>query len=151
MDYIENLGVKFGWCVDEPHVWTLSSKENAKDVMGSPRHVYNAIFYNQLCRMASQTPFMIGTTATTNAEHTGLISVAGTMSFEVVNTKDNTFLDIKKLRDIFNSSEISSNKIVMSCGSSVSAASLALAYSLINDDYIPKIYIGSWTEFGKIK
>ena len=55
----------------------------------------------------------------------------------------------KKLRDIFNSSETISNKIVMSCGSSVSAASLALAYSLINDDYIPKIYIGSWTEFGK--
>ena len=51
--------------------------------------------------------------------------------------------------DIFNSSQINSNKIVMSCGSSVTAASLALAYSLINDDYIPKIYIGSWTEFGK--
>jgi len=55
----------------------------------------------------------------------------------------------KKLRDIFNSSDINGNKIVMSCGSSVSAASLALAYSLINDDYIPKIYIGSWSEFGK--
>ena len=68
---------------------------------------------------------------------------------EIVNVKDNTFLDIKKLRNIFNSGEISGNKIVMSCGSSVSAASLALAYSLINDDYIPKIYIGSWTEFGK--
>ena len=68
---------------------------------------------------------------------------------EIVNVEDNTFLDIKKLRNIFNSSEISSNKIVMSCGSSVSAGSLALAYSLINDDYIPKIYIGSWTEFGK--
>ena len=68
---------------------------------------------------------------------------------KIVNVKDNTFLDTKKLRDIFNSSGISSNKIVMSCGSSVSAASLALAYSLINDDYIPKIYIGSWTEFGK--
>ena len=68
---------------------------------------------------------------------------------EIVNSKDNTFLDTKKLRHIFNSSEINTNKIVMSCGSSVSAASLALAYSLINDDYIPKIYIGSWTEFGK--
>ena len=70
---------------------------------------------------------------------------------EIVNIKDNTFLDRKKLRDIFNSIKISSNKIVMSCGSSVSAASLALAYSIINDDYIPKIYIGSWTEFGKNK
>ena len=68
---------------------------------------------------------------------------------EIINLENNTFLDIKKLRDIFNSSEICSDKIVMSCGSSVSAASLALAYSLINDDYIPKIYIGSWTEFGK--
>ena len=68
---------------------------------------------------------------------------------EIVNLKDNTFLDTKKLRDIFNSNKISSNKIVMSCGSSVSAASLSLAYSLINDDYTPKIYIGSWTEFGK--
>ena len=69
---------------------------------------------------------------------------------EIVNVKDNTFLDTKKLRNIFNSCGINSNKIVMSCGSSVSAASLALAYSLINDDYVPKIYIGSWTEFGKL-
>ena len=79
-------------------------------------------------------------------------SIEGSKSMplsEIVNVKDNTFLDTNKLRDIFKSSNINSNKIVMSCGSSVSAASLALAYSLINDDYIPKIYIGSWTEFGK--
>ena len=79
-------------------------------------------------------------------------SIEGSKSIpltDIVDLKDNTFLDTKRLRDIFNSSEISSNKIVMSCGSSVSAASLALAYSLINDDYIPKIYIGSWTEYGK--
>ena len=79
-------------------------------------------------------------------------SIKGSKSLplsEIVNVKDNTFLDTKKLRDIFNSCEINSSKIVMSCGSSVSAASLALAYSLINDDYIPKIYIGSWTEYGK--
>ena len=79
-------------------------------------------------------------------------SIEGSKSMplsEIVNVKDNTFLDTKKLRDIFNSGEINNNKIVMSCGSSVSAASLALAYSLINDDYVPKIYIGSWTEFGK--
>jgi len=79
-------------------------------------------------------------------------SIEGSKSLplsEIVNIKDNTFLDKEKLRNLFNSSKINSNKIVMSCGSSVSAASLALAYSLINDDYIPKIYIGSWTEFGK--
>ena len=79
-------------------------------------------------------------------------SIEGSKSMplkEIVNVKDNTFLNNEQLRDIFNSSGINSNKIVMSCGSSVSAASLTLAYSLINDDYIPKIYIGSWTEFGK--
>jgi len=79
-------------------------------------------------------------------------SIEGSKSIpldEIVNTKDNTFLDEKKLRDIFNSSKISSNKIVMSCGSSVTAASLALAYSLINDDYMPQIYLGSWAEYGK--
>jgi len=79
-------------------------------------------------------------------------SIEGSKSLplsEIVNTKDNTFLDKEKLKDIFDLSGINTNKIVMSCGSSVSAASLALAYSLINEDYIPKIYIGSWTEFGK--
>ena len=79
-------------------------------------------------------------------------SIEGSKSMplkEIVNVKDNTFLNNEQLRGIFNSSGINSNKIVMSCGSSVSAASLTLAYSLINDDYIPKIYIGSWTEFGK--
>tara|TARA_B100000029_G_scaffold476266_1_gene520270 strand:+ start:28 stop:843 length:816 start_codon:yes stop_codon:yes gene_type:complete len=80
----------------------------------------------------------------------GAIKGSKSMPFnKIVNSKDNTFLNTKKLRDVFNSSKISSNEIVMSCGSSVSAATLALAYSLINDDYIPKIYIGSWTEFGK--
>jgi len=79
-------------------------------------------------------------------------SIEGSKSMplgEIVNVEDNTFLNKEKLRDLFNSRKIGGNKIVMSCGSSVSAASLALAYSLINDDYIPKIYIGSWTEFGK--
>jgi len=79
-------------------------------------------------------------------------SIEGSKSLplsELINTKDNTFLDKEKLKDIFNLREVNSNKIVMSCGSSVSASSLALAYSLIKDDYIAKIYLGSWTEYGK--
>ena len=70
---------------------------------------------------------------------------------ELINTKNNTFLDKEKLKDIFNSKGASNNETVMSCGSSVSASSLALAYSIINDDYMAKIYIGSWTEYGKNK
>ena len=79
-------------------------------------------------------------------------SIEGSKSLplnELINTKDNTFLDKKELKEIFSLKGIDSNKIVMSCGSSVSASSLALAYSIINDDYMAKIYIGSWTEFGK--
>ena len=79
-------------------------------------------------------------------------SIEGSKSLplsELINTKDNTFLDKKKLKDIFIFKGINNNKIVMSCGSSVSASSLALAYSVINDDYMAKIYVGSWTEYGK--
>jgi len=68
---------------------------------------------------------------------------------ELINSKDNTFLDLNKLKKKFNKIGIKSNETVMSCGSSISASSLALAYSLINDEYSPKIYIGSWTEYGK--
>jgi len=79
-------------------------------------------------------------------------SIEGSKSLplsELVNPKDNTFLDKKNLREIFNLRGLSNKEVVMSCGSSVSASSLALAYSLINDDYVAKIYIGSWTEYGK--
>ena len=40
--------------------------------------------------------------------------------------------------------------VVFSCGSGVTAAVLALAYSLINNKYVPTIYDGSWVEYGKI-
>jgi len=79
-------------------------------------------------------------------------SIEGSKSLplsELVNLKDNTFLDKKKLRKLFNRQDISENEVVMSCGSSVSASSLALAYSLINEDYMSKIYVGSWTEYGQ--
>ncbi len=68
---------------------------------------------------------------------------------ELLNSKNNTFLNKKDLKKKFELVGISGPEIVTSCGSSVSAASLALAYSLINDDYVAKIYIGSWTEYGK--
>ena len=53
----------------------------------------------------------------------------------------------KKFKNILKS-EISSN-VVFSCGSGVTAAVLALAYSLIDNTYRPVLYDGSWAEYGK--
>ena len=41
--------------------------------------------------------------------------------------------------------------VVFSCGSGVTASVLALAYSLINNKYLPRVYDGSWAEYGRIK
>ncbi len=64
---------------------------------------------------------------------------------------DNTFKNENEILNIFKNTlgkEITTN-IVFSCGSGVTAAVLALAYSLINNKYMPTIYDGSWAEYGK--
>ena len=71
--------------------------------------------------------------------------------YEVIN-KNKTFKTKKEISKIFemNLKDINSNTVVFSCGSGVTACVLALAYSLINDKYLPRIYDGSWAEYGKI-
>ena len=69
---------------------------------------------------------------------------------ELIND-DNTFKNEKEILNIFKNTlgkEMTTN-IVFSCGSGVTASVLALAYSLINNKYMPTIYDGSWAEYGK--
>ncbi len=66
--------------------------------------------------------------------------------------EDHTFKNKEEILKKFNNiiGDKMPTDIVFSCGSGVTAAVLALAYSLINNKYHPKIYDGSWVEYGKI-
>jgi thiosulfate/3-mercaptopyruvate sulfurtransferase len=66
--------------------------------------------------------------------------------------KNRTFKNRVELENIFKSclGDLEEKYIVFSCGSGVTACVLALAYSLINDKYLPCIYDGSWAEYGII-
>ena len=69
---------------------------------------------------------------------------------ELIND-DHTFVNKDKILEKFKSLNFNPNKnLVFSCGSGVTASVLALAYSLINDKYMPTIYDGSWSEYGRI-
>ena len=70
---------------------------------------------------------------------------------EVIN-QNHTFKNRSKILLKFNNIFGSKlpQEVVFSCGSGITAAVLALAYSLINNKYDPTIYDGSWAEYGKI-
>ena len=68
---------------------------------------------------------------------------------DLINT-DRTFLSKNIILEKFRSTKCDLNKnLVFSCGSGVTASVLALAYSLIDNKYMPTIYDGSWSEYGK--
>jgi thiosulfate/3-mercaptopyruvate sulfurtransferase len=69
---------------------------------------------------------------------------------ELINL-DRTFISEDKILEKFKSinCDLGTN-LVFSCGSGVTASVLALAYSLIDNKYKPKVYDGSWSEYGKI-
>ena len=64
--------------------------------------------------------------------------------------ENHSFISKDKIKEKFKLLKLDFKKnIVFSCGSGVTASVLALAYSLINDKYMPSIYDGSWSEYGK--
>ncbi len=81
----------------------------------------------------------------------GCISNSICIPFRSVLKNNKTFKDKSDLSMLFSGvlKDHKSNKVVFSCGSGVTACVLALAYSLINNNYTPTIYDGSWAEYGK--
>jgi len=71
---------------------------------------------------------------------------------ELINPEDKTFLEKNLIKEKFAKIGINDeNNVVFSCGTGVTAAVLSLAYSMINDKYLPIVYDGSWAEYGRIK
>ena len=80
----------------------------------------------------------------------GSIKNSFCLPFSELIGEDNTFINNKKISEKFNTLKLDQAKnMVFSCGSGVTASVLALAYSLINAKYMPSIYDGSWSEYGK--
>jgi thiosulfate/3-mercaptopyruvate sulfurtransferase len=80
----------------------------------------------------------------------GSIKNSFCLPFSELINDDHTFVSKDKIKAQFELFKLDLNKnIVFSCGSGVTASVLALAYSLINDKYMPTIYDGSWSEYGR--
>jgi thiosulfate/3-mercaptopyruvate sulfurtransferase len=80
----------------------------------------------------------------------GSIKNSFCLPFSDLINEDHTFIDKEKILEKFKLTKCELDKnIVFTCGSGVTASVLALAYSLINIKYMPSIYDGSWSEYGK--
>ena len=80
----------------------------------------------------------------------GSIKNSYCLPFSLLINEDHTFISKDKIFEKFKliKSGIDKN-VVFTCGSGVTASVLALAYSLIDNKYMPIIYDGSWSEYGK--
>ena len=80
----------------------------------------------------------------------GSIENSFCLPFSDLINADKTFVSRDKIIEKFLSSKCDLNKnLIFTCGSGVTASVLALAYSLIDNKYMPTIYDGSWSEYGK--
>ena len=78
----------------------------------------------------------------------GHIEGSKNLPFQLLINKDRTFKKSEELSKIFEEKEISIGQDkAFSCGSGITACILGLANSLITDKK-PKIYDGSWAEYG---
>ena len=80
----------------------------------------------------------------------GSIKNSFCLPFSEFINEDHTFVAKEKIIEKFRLTKCKLDEnIVFTCGSGVTASVLALAYSLIDIKYMPTIYDGSWSEYGK--
>ena len=73
------------------------------------------------------------------------------LPFKTLINDDFTFKSKSEISSYFNDLSLNDPvNVVFSCGSGITACVLALAYSQVNNKYLPVIYDGSWAEYGKI-
>ena len=81
----------------------------------------------------------------------GCIPQSLCLPFKEIINEDNSFKELNEIEELFNKTfQNNQENPVFSCGSGVTACVLALAYSLVHNKYLPVIYDGSWSEYGKI-
>ena len=80
----------------------------------------------------------------------GSIENSFCLPFSDLINEDHTFINKKEILKKFKLTECELDEnVIFTCGSGVTASVLALAYSLIDIKYMPTIYDGSWSEYGK--
>ena len=80
----------------------------------------------------------------------GFIKNSFCLPFSELINEDHTFISKEKILDKFKLIKFTLDEnVVFTCGSGVTASVLALAYSLIDTKYMPTIYDGSWSDYGK--
>ena len=80
----------------------------------------------------------------------GSIKNSFCLPFSELINEDHTFVAKEKILEKFKLTKCKLDEnIVFTCGSGVTASVLALAYSLIDIKYMPTLYDGSWSEYGK--